>query len=165
MKRLLFLTLIIFHCSIIVVRAQELVRQVVASTGYSETVGYTIFQYTIGEAMVSTLQAGDLLLTQGFQQPEVVLSAPNEDNHFVSDFMVYPNPASNVANLEFDLLQGGRVVFQLVNNAGQVVFSTTVNMLAGRITYTIPVSMYASGLYYIVVNAGYRRYTEKLIIQ
>ncbi|MGK6350586.1 T9SS type A sorting domain-containing protein [Parapedobacter sp. DT-150] len=155
---------ILLNCAFLSAHAQELVRQVVANTGHSGTLGYTIVQYTIGEAAVATF-GGDLLLTQGFQQPEVVAAIKPPEAPFVTDFIVYPNPASEKVNLEFDLLQAGRVLFTLVNNAGQVVFSTTANMLAGRITYSMPISSYASGLYYIVIRTGYRTYTEKLIIQ
>ena len=161
----LFITGVFLHCAAGLAYSQELVRQVVASTGHEATVGYAIFQYTIGEPMITTLEGGDLLLTQGFQQPEVVAPIKPPEAPFVSDLIVYPNPASDIVNLGFDLLQDGRVVFMLVNNAGQVVFSTTRELLAGRLTYSIAVSNYASGLYYLVIRTGYRTYTEKLVIQ
>lgn len=154
-----------FCCSVFQALSQELVRQVVANTGHSATVGYTIFQYTIGEPLVTTLGIGDLLLTQGFQQPEVAGPTKAPEAPFVSDLIVYPNPAAEFTNLEFDLLQDGRVVFMLVNNAGQVVLTRASEMLAGRVTYTLPLSDYASGLYYLVIRTGYRTYSEKLIIQ
>jgi hypothetical protein len=154
-----------FCCSVIPALSQELVRQVVANTGHSATVGYTIFQYTIGEPLVATVGVGDLLLTQGFQQPEVAGPIKAPEAPFVSDLIVYPNPAAEFTNLEFDLLQDGRVVFMLVNNAGQVVLTKTSEMLAGRVTYTLPLGDYASGLYYLVIRTGYRTYSEKLIIQ
>lgn len=154
-----------FCCTVVPVRSQELARQVVANTGHSATGGYTIVQYTIGEPLVTTLSVGHLLLTQGFQQPEVAGPVKPPESPFVSDLIVYPNPASDQVNLEFDLLQDGRVVFMLVNNAGQVVFSKTAQMLSGRLTYTLPLGSYASGLYYLVIRTGYRSYTEKLIIQ
>ena len=164
MKLLLF-TCVFLHGMFVTALSQELVRQVSASMGHSGMVGYTVFQYTIGEPLVTTLAAGDLLLTQGFQQPEVVSPNKAPEAPFVSDFIVFPNPASEKVNLAFDLLQDGRVVFMLVNNAGQVVFSTATNMLAGRVTYALPVSGYAVGLYYLVIRTGYRTYTEKLVIQ
>ncbi|WP_188507727.1 T9SS type A sorting domain-containing protein [Parapedobacter pyrenivorans] len=154
-----------FCCAVIPAHSQDLVRQAVANAGHSATVGYTIFQYTIGEPVVATLSAGDLLLTQGFQQPEVAGPIKAPEAPFVSDLIVYPNPAAEFTNLEFDLLQDGRVVFMLVNNAGQVVFTETSQMLAGRLKYTMALSNYASGLYYLVIRTAYRTYTEKLVIQ
>jgi len=151
--------------SVTICLSQETVRQLAANAGHSEAVGYTIFQYTIGEPIVATAAAGGLLLTQGFQQPEVAGPTKAPDAPFVSDLIVYPNPAAEFTNLEFDLQENGRVTFMLVNNAGQVVFTDTRQMLAGRLEYTMAVNNYASGLYYLVIRTAYRTYTEKLIIQ
>ncbi|MGV3760935.1 T9SS type A sorting domain-containing protein [Parapedobacter sp.] len=160
-----FLACGLFCCSAIPAFSQELVRQVVANAGHEGTVGHVVFQYTIGEPMVATLDLGPLLLTQGFQQPEVTGPIKPPEAPFVKDLIVYPNPASDQVNLEFDLLQDGRVVFMLVNNAGQVVATIAKELFAGRLTYNLPLSNYASGLYYLVIRTGYRTYTEKLIIQ
>jgi len=155
----------IFSSTIAIGFSQELIREVVASSGSEATVGYSIFQYTLGEPIIATVGGGNLLLTQGFQQPEVAGPIKAPEAPFVSDLIVYPNPASDQVNLEFDLMQDGRVVFMLVNNAGQVVFEKTAQMLAGRLTHTLSLGSYASGLYYVVIRTGYRTYTEKLIIQ
>jgi len=155
----------IFSSTITVALSQELIRQVVANTGHEGTVGYAIFQYTIGEPVVATLDAGNLRLTQGFQQPEMAGPTKAPQAPFVSDLIVYPNPAAEFTNLEFDLLQDGRVVFMLVNNAGQVVFTETNQLLAGRLKYTMALNNYAAGLYYVVIRTGYGTYTEKLVIQ
>jgi len=159
------LTYAIFQFAVCQGISQEVTRQVTASAGHSATVGYTVFQYTIGEPLTTTLEGSTVLLTQGFQQPEVAGPMRPPESPFISDFIVYPNPASDRVNLEFDLLQDGAVVFMLINNAGQIVFSQTSQMLAGRLTYTLPLGSYASGIYYVVVRTGYRSYTEKLIIQ
>lgn len=164
MKSLVFICAI-FLFWVAVALPQELVRQVVANAGHSAAVGYTIFQYSIGEPVVATATVGGLLLTQGFQQPEVAGPTKAPEAPFVSDLIVYPNPAAEFTKLEFDLLQDGRVVFMLVNNVGQVVRTETSQMLAGRVTYTLPLRDYASGLYYLVIRTGYRTYTEKLVIQ
>ncbi|SRR5690606_4180208 len=152
-------------CSVMPTLSQELVRQVVANAGHEGSVGHVIFQFTIGEPIVATLSAGNVQLTQGFQQPEVSGPIKPPEAPFVTDLIVYPNPASDQVNLEFDLLQDGRVVFMLVNNAGQVVDTITKTLMSGRLTYTLPLSNYASGLYYLIIRTGYRTYTEKLIIQ
>ncbi len=49
-----------------------LVRQVASSSGGSGIIGGIHFDYTVGEAAVSPLSAGPILLTQGFHQPEIL---------------------------------------------------------------------------------------------
>src|SRR3546814_2421271 len=82
--------------------AQELVleRQVVGSTGHNTQVGHTIFQYTVGEAAVATLMQSPLLLTQGFQQPEVTVIHDIPQLPYLTDFIVFPNPASSYRSEE-----------------------------------------------------------------
>ena len=57
------------------------------------------------------------------------------------------------------------MIFMLVNNAGQMVNTLSEELLAGRVTYTLPLSNDVFELYCLVVRTGYRSYTEKLIIK
>ena len=149
-------------------RAQEIVleRQVVGSTGYSIQAGSTIFQYTAGEAVVETLMQAGLLLTQGFQQPEVTVLHNAPQLPYLTDFIVFPNPASSYTTVRFNLFAPGNVRFMLVINAGQIVYSEDRNLGAGQVEYRVPLERYASGLYYVVLSVdSWRKHTEKLIIQ
>src|SRR5215217_1039451 len=143
----------------------ELQRSVVASTGGSAQINNTIVQYTIGEVLIDAIANSPLLVTQGFEQPEIAGNETAPEIAFINSFIVYPNPASGSTNLEFDLIKDGAVVMQLVNNAGQTIKSVSVNLLAGKVKYNFPISGFASGLYYVVLQAGSRRYSEKLVIQ
>ncbi len=49
-----------------------LVREVVASSGGGGTAGNIQLDYTLGEPAVLTLSAANLMLSQGFHQPEVI---------------------------------------------------------------------------------------------
>jgi len=140
-----------------------LIRTVVGSTGGSAQAGSTLIQFTIGESAVQTLSANELLLTQGFQQPEFAISSPIVRQ--VKDMIVYPNPATTRTKVEFDLLSDAKVTINLVNNAGQVVHANTVNTLAGKIEYVIPLNGLASGLYHVVLYVNYQSFSEKLVIQ
>jgi hypothetical protein len=56
--------------------AQTLSPTVLATSGgYSTGGGYSL-SYTVGETIVTTLQVGNYLLTQGFQQPTPMLALP-----------------------------------------------------------------------------------------
>nr|WP_068892009.1 T9SS type A sorting domain-containing protein [Pedobacter panaciterrae] len=143
----------------------ELQRSVVASAGGSAEINNTIFQYTIGEVLVTAIENSPLLVTQGFQQPEVNGSVPEPQAPLITGFIIYPNPANSQTKLEFDLVMDDMVNIQLVNNAGQTVRNISLKMLAGRANYILPLSGYPSGLYYVVLKASRRTYSEKLVIQ
>ena len=143
----------------------ELQRSVIASAGGSAEINNTIFQYTIGEVLVTAMENSPLLVTQGFQQPEVNGSVPEPQAPLITGFIVYPNPANSQTKLEFDLVMDDMVNIQLVNNAGQTVRNISLKMLAGKANYILPLGGYPSGLYYVVLKASRRTYSEKLVIQ
>lgn len=143
----------------------QLQRSVIASTGSTAQINNTIIQYTIGDVLVNSIESPPLLVTQGFQQPEVAGNESDPEINFVNSFIVYPNPATGSTNLEFDLLKSGAINLQLVNNAGQTIRNFSVNLLAGKIKYPILLSGLPSGLYYVVLKTGNQQYSEKLVIQ
>jgi len=141
-------------------------RQVIGSTGSAADHAGTIYAYTVGEVVVATLIQNPILLTQGFQQPEVTLSHHIPQMPSLTDFIVFPNPAIDYTTIRFNLLAPGDVRVMLVNNAGQIVFSDNLDVATGKSEYNIPLQRYASGLYYLVLSVGAsQKYTEKLIIQ
>jgi hypothetical protein len=140
-------------------------RAVVASAGGTAQLNQIIFQYTIGEVLTTTIALAPLMLSQGFQQPEIAGGTVIPEAPLVYDFMVYPNPAKGQTKLVFDLVQDQLVHVQLVNNAGQTIRTIPLKLLAGKIAYTLPLYGYSSGLYYVTLQAGNKRYSEKLVIQ
>jgi len=163
MKKVFLLSLIFFLCLFKSYGQAALTRSVVASTGGSAQVGNTLVQFTVGEVATLTLQSAGIMLTQGFQQPEN--TASNFVPNAVGNMRVYPNPAVGKTKVDFDLLTDGKVIINLVNNAGQIVHSSSVTSLAGKIEYVIPLNGLASGVYHVVLYVNYRTFSEKLIIQ
>lgn len=143
----------------------QLQRAVIASNGGTGQLNSTIFQYTIGEVMVNSLESSSLLLTQGFQQPEVAGNETAPEINLVNSFIVYPNPATGSTQVEFDLLKDGKINLQLVNNAGQTVRNFSVALMAGKVKYPLSIYGLSSGLYYVVLKAANKLYSEKLVIQ
>lgn len=165
MKKIVTIILLLIPAFAASAQEAELVRQVVASAGISGVTRNTIVQSTMGETVVLTVRAAGTMLTQGFQQPEVTVPEVRPTDPRITDFIVYPNPASGEAWLEFNLLDDAKVNLLLVNNAGQVISSEAVDMLAGRITRLLPVAGYAAGMYYVMLKVKYTTYTQKLVIQ
>lgn len=78
--------------------------------------------FTVGEmAMVETFFANNHFLTQGFQQPVVQAIAIADEEDFLEEFVVYPNPATDRINVRYRLRFPGRVTLQLVNLNGVMV--------------------------------------------
>ncbi|QEH43511.1 T9SS type A sorting domain-containing protein [Chitinophaga sp. XS-30] len=140
-----------------------LVRQAVASGGGSGPAGAVNFDFTIGETMVTTLSGG-IMLTQGFQQPEV-LPPVTQGASPILDFMLFPNPAVTTVKMEFDLLTEATVVYMIVNTAGQVIFQDIKPFGPGKVTIPTPVDRLAAGIYTVIIKVNGHVRTEKLIVQ
>ncbi|WP_298741851.1 T9SS type A sorting domain-containing protein [uncultured Chitinophaga sp.] len=145
-------------------RAQlVLQRQVTASTGGSGLIGNILIQYTVGEPAISTLGGGSLMLTEGFQQPELPPLTPGEDA--IKNYILYPNPASVTVKVQFDLLTQTSVLFRLINAAGQMMYQQFQHYGPGQVIIPIPVNRFPAGIYTVMLNINGKVYFEKLIIQ
>ena len=146
-------------------RAQLMLqREISASNGGSGLIGNLFIQYTVGEPAVTTLAAGNKMLTQGFQQPlDVPPLKPGADP--IQNYILYPNPAVHTVKLQFDLLTEGAVMLNLINTAGQQMFRLFQHYGPGRVIIPITVSRLAAGIYTVMLNINGKVFFEKLIIQ
>lgn len=135
--------------------AQMLTPTVIASTGGFSSNANGSLSYTVGEmTMVQTFSANGNILTQGFQQPNEVLTGLIDltQGQFGS-FVVYPNPAVDNMWFGFQLPEAGKVQFTLYNALGQKisdVYSTSYNN--GKVVEQLNVTTYAAGMYMLTMS-------------
>lgn len=69
------------------------------------------------------------------------------------NFSIYPNPANNVLNLQFENATEGPFTFELINLQGQLLFKTvkTISAANGN-SMEFDLSSYASGTYFLKIN-------------
>ena len=99
MKKLLFLSICIIvfsYCS-----AQSLIPTVVSSQGDYFTSSGGSVSWTLGEIIGETYSSANNKLTQGFQQPKLLLTAVENTNSSIS-ISIYPNPTSASVMIEFN---------------------------------------------------------------
>lgn len=78
---------------------------------------------------------------------------------------VYPNPAKDVANVNFELENNSNVTLTISDLSGKVVFTTTENnVAAGKNSIVVPTAGFANGVYTYSFVAGNTVITEKLVI-
>ena len=81
-----------------------------------------------------------------------------------NELSVYPNPASNNAAIELNLVESNEVVVEVVNTLGQKVFTFASEMNAGSNKIELPVASLNAGLFYVNIKVGNELMTEKLNI-
>lgn len=129
--------------------SQSLERKVVASAGASVKAGNLQVDYTVGEAVVQTLATGSLILTQGFQQGDPVVTGVWGLPANVR-YRVFPNPASTEILVE---LEGPKLDYYvaLVSLSGQVLggFAHYFNG-SGKLERAFDLSNLPAGVYFVV---------------
>jgi hypothetical protein len=151
MKTTLFLFLF-FAAAAVIVSAQSLSPQVIAVTGGYSANGSNSLSSTAGEmSMVQTFTGGNNILTQGFQQPNSMLTGLLDitQDEFGS-FVVYPNPAVDNFYYGFQLPEAGQVSIVLYNELGQKTASVmNMNYENGKQLNQASVSGIAAGIYFV----------------
>ena len=93
-----YLLLILVLTASVSVKAQQL--EVVATSGdfYENSSGS--LSWTLGEVAIETLSETNFILTQGFQQSKLTLTAINDLQTLGIELSVYPNPTNSFLLIE-----------------------------------------------------------------
>ena len=76
----------------------------------------------------------------------------------------YPNPATEQANLNINLGDGGNYTVTIVDNSGRTVHTSSLQS-AGQIVFTINTNRLASGVYNVVFSGNGNRIVRRLIVK
>ena len=78
-----------------------------------------------------------------------------EANQLANNVTVYPNPISNTAIVNFNLVESNEVSIEVVNALGQLVSTANLGTLSvGDQTYSLDASNLNNGLYFINIRVG-----------
>lgn len=137
-------------------RAQSVSMAVISPTGgYFLNANISVAHTTAEMSMVQTFTTSSIVLTQGFHQPEAPITVSVADfavNGFAS-LRLYPNPATDFCQLNFELHGAAEVSIHVLNAMGQVVHTaTSAPFAAGNYTHTLPLDACAAGFYVVRVQ-------------
>jgi len=84
----------------------------------------------------------------------------------LSNVRFFPNPASQLVNIEFDLVEKKDLSIDIKDMLGRVIQSIGEQTLtAGHHRLTVPLNHMASGVYFLSLNSASQITTQKLIIE
>lgn len=138
--------------------AQTLSPFVIASSGgYYSQGGYSLSETVAEMAAVSTLTDAGNILTQGFQQPDVLPNGVAEIIDGEWQIKVYPNPTADKVSITASTDGRTMAKVTLVNMMGQVMLENMEIDL--RDPFQIDLSSYVSGVYLVNIDADGRQKT------
>jgi hypothetical protein len=143
-KRLWFITVFLSGHTLF---GQTQSQQVVAASGGSGKNGETVIEWTLGEPVIAALSTGSIILTQGFQQPTLVVTAIKTMDGLPYTVEAYPNPTENLLLIELDNTEVRNFQYLLYDINGKVLEQ---KKLESDIT-AINMDNYPSGVYLLKV--------------
>lgn len=130
----------------IVVNGQILSPDVVATSGDYYTNSNVSLSWTLGEISVETYVGSNVLLTQGFQQPEFFVTSIFEKKPDGFLINIYPNPATEYFTISCESNNEGDFNFELYDVQGKMLLSDYFTS-----SYQIDISNYKKAMYLLKV--------------
>jgi len=126
-------------------------QEVIASAGGYNTAGGISISWTLGETIIPTFSAGGLILTHGFQQ-QLIVTTIEENLMELVNVTVYPNPASDVLNIRFDVPLDGQVDLYILSQKGSLMLTGFIE--ATTVEKQISMTAFPAGVYLIRLVKG-----------
>ena len=98
-----------------------------------------------------------------FRKPVGIDEIIAGENLLKEELTLYPNPVSDIANVEFNIIKQGVVSVQVVDLSGKVVSSLQSGVQKGKNKLSIDLSHLATGTYVMKAVSGSQVFTGKFI--
>ncbi len=124
----------------------------------SAVINGNTFEYSIGEmTLVSTERNNNLIITQGYLQPQQLSSHQDNSSHstlsdLTDKIKVYPNPTENILFIESSEALAGTITYQLLDASGKIILRKNENQVAGNNKYSLDLSSLAAGSYFLLLH-------------
>lgn len=133
--------------------AQTLTNQVVANSGNTFSSSVLNAEQTTGESLTTTIQAVNLIVTQGFHQPNLFTVGVEEKE--TTSLTLWPNPASESVTISGSKQPIERI--EIFDAAGKLVVTHTQKN-------TFSVAPLAAGSYVVRVYSNARSGEHRLVV-
>ncbi|MEX0986310.1 MAG: T9SS type A sorting domain-containing protein [Bacteroidales bacterium] len=154
-KNLPIIIAAVFYCQLAFSQNVVLSPTVIASAGnYSEAGGISL-SWTLGEVAISTLQGGDIILTQGFQQAFDGNVGFNIDP-IKWQILAYPNPVSDQLRIQFDMPETNDFIIEIQDVTGRIISQEQYKEVYPGDMIQVNMSSYQYGVYLFRISTTNR---------
>jgi len=137
-------------------KSQSITPFILNATGGSYSFDGYIFDYSIGEmTLVNTFYGANgtnIIVTQGLLQNDISIPEGVAVNTLSQNLQVFPNPASNLVNLQLTSAKQGILSYRLLDVAGKTVLTNSTAVSQGKTLEQINVADIAAATYMLEVS-------------
>jgi hypothetical protein len=148
------LTLLGIACGGFAAFSQSVGPSTLNAAGGSAVVAGNTYEWSVGEmTVVSTFESAGLVVTQGVLQPAATPTTGINEHTISSAMMqVYPNPASNVLNIQPNFGREGKLSYQLQDVTGRTMLDGEEAIASGKSLVQLSLNNLVSGSYLLQVS-------------
>lgn len=121
-------------------------QEVISSAGATQQAAGYVLSWTIGEPVIQTLSSGPNILTQGFHQSKLIITAIGEIPEQNILITVFPNPTHEFAIVKFNN-QPKQNTYKLFDSTGRVLEWRIINSTETQ----VDLIRFAKGTYFLKV--------------
>ncbi len=143
---LLILVTVIFFSSW--AHAQSISPFVISSAGGEGESGEMTIQWTLGEMMIETFDANDMILTQGFHQPHLIVTSVDEIPGHDICIDAYPNPTDNHVHIRLNDGEYADMHYSLFDSNGRLIGTRPLESLVTQVNLT----QHEPGVFFLIIT-------------
>lgn len=133
--------------------AQSIGPSELNATGGSKVIAGNTYEYALGSLTSNAYVAPGLIVTPGTLQPAKDNGTGTQEPGIApGDLFVYPNPASDVLQLQPRFGKPGQLSYTLYDALGRQLLSREISLPAGNERQEISMIPYAQGQYHLYVR-------------
>ncbi len=144
MKKFSFIALVI-----IISTSISYSQQVIAAAGETFSNGDISISWTLGEVVIDAYEGDGMVITQGFHQPEYVVTSVEQFNYREFELFLYPVPSRDVLNIDISGEIKHQMNYTITDLSGKIIKTGTIEKAKTR--HQVDVSGLATGNYYILI--------------
>jgi hypothetical protein len=150
--RLRLILVLLSLCGMQYLYTQDLTISVLASAGDFSFISDNSLSWTLGEVVTETFYSDDIILTNGFQQPDLPAGTGLSDNTLDWLVSIYPNPVENDLTIKFHVMQDYRAIHvTLIDIMGRTMIMDEINNMPGSFDYNLNMEALERGIYILRV--------------
>jgi hypothetical protein len=154
--------IIVFLFSLVFSMNAQVNQEVIATSGGYNVNSNISLSWTLGETIIPTLrsQDGSLILSHGFQQ-KLLVTAIEETFSDLVKIKVFPNPASDAINIQFDSPVNDEIIVDILDTQGRLLKSDKIE--PASLEKQINLQDLPGGIYYFRLSDDKNRNVYKVV--
>jgi hypothetical protein len=156
-----FMFLILWNFSF----SQSLSPTLISSAGAYAAAGDITLSYSLGEIAVTTLTSDNLVLTQGFQQPQLTGTGMPDEMKLDWKVNAFPNPVQDRLNISIRLGKPVEMNLEIIDLTGKKILIKKLGRIPADFDHSIDFSGFVKGIYFLKIQTTDKKYSRIIKLQ